>query len=219
MRTLSLPFGEDTGLLEDIQNVESLLAPLRRLHELVRAEVVLACEEAALEDLSRVDDDESAGDTIYAVDRVSEELLLKFFEKEIAPNAPLVLIAEGIEGGKIVLPRGTKEEVAVWRIIVDPIDGTRGLMYQKRSGWILTGVAPNRGSETNLSDIELAIQTEIPLVKQHLSDCLWAVRGESAHAERFNRLTKENKQIRLQPSRVQSIAHGYAGVARFFPGA
>jgi len=38
-------------------------------------------------------------------------------------------------------------------------------MYQKRSGWILTGVAPNGGPDTNLSDIELAIQTEIPVVK------------------------------------------------------
>lgn len=30
-------------------------------------------------------------------------------------------------------------------------------MYQKRSAWILTGVAPNRGPETDLSDIEPAI--------------------------------------------------------------
>ena len=37
-----------------------------------------------------------------------------------------------------------------WRVIVDPIDGTRGLMYQKRSAWILTGVAPNRGPGTSL---------------------------------------------------------------------
>ncbi len=92
-------------------------------------------------------------------------------------------------------------------------------MYQKRSAWVLTGVAPNRGAQTNLSDIELAIQTEIPLVKQHLSDCLWAVRGEGAHAERFNRLTNEKTEITLQPSRAKTIAHGYAGIARFFPGA
>jgi hypothetical protein len=92
-------------------------------------------------------------------------------------------------------------------------------MYQKRSAWILTGVAPNRGPDTNLSDIELAIQTEIPLVKQHLSDCLWAIRSDGAHAERFNRLTKETSNINLQPSRANSIAHGYAEIARFFPGA
>ena len=121
--------------------------------------------------------------------------------REIASATPIVLIAEGLPGGKRVLPRATSEETAVWRIIVDPIDGTRGLMYQKRSAWILTGVAPNRGADTNLSDIELAIQTEIPLIKQHLSDTIWACRGEGAHAERFNRITKETTEITLQPVR------------------
>jgi hypothetical protein len=122
-----------------------------------------------------------------------------------------------LENGEIVLPRGTDESDVVWRIIVDPIDGTRGLMYQKRSGWILTGVAPNRGPGTNLNDIELAVQTEIPLVKQHLSDVMWAFRGEGANAERFNRLTGEYSSFQLQPSTVGNIAQGYAQIVRFFP--
>ena len=199
-------------------DVLSLLEPLRRLHEMIRREVVAACERSAVESLAAVAREEE-GDTIYAVDRVSEELLIDFFEREIAPAAPLVLIAEGLPEGKVVLPRGALETDAVWRIIVDPIDGTRGLMYQKRSGWILTGVAHNRGEETRLSDIELAVQTEIPLVKQHLSDCAWAVRGQGAHAERSNRFTGERMEIRLRPSQSPTIAHGYAQVARFFPGA
>jgi fructose-1,6-bisphosphatase/inositol monophosphatase family enzyme len=196
----------------------ALLAPLRRLHERVRDAVVAACEQSALEDLARVDDDISEGDTIYAVDRVSEELLIELFETEIAPLAPLVVVGEGLPGGKIVLPHGTDEADAVWRVIVDPIDGTRGLMYQKRSAWILTGVAPNRGSETNFQDIELALQSEIPLVKQHLCDTLWAQRGTGAQAERYNRLTGERFPIRLQPSKSHSIRHGFAALARFFPG-
>jgi fructose-1,6-bisphosphatase/inositol monophosphatase family enzyme len=201
-----------------IPDPKALLEPLRRLHEQVRAEVVASSERDALEDLSRVDDDTSAGDTIYAVDRVSEKLLLEFFEREIAPEGPLILIAEGVESGKVILPRDADEATAVWRIIVDPIDGTRGLMYQKRSGWILTGVAPNRGPETSLQDIVLAVQTEIPLVKQHLSDVLWCVRGEGVKAERFNRITGEKSPLHLQPSKAQSIRHGFAQLARFFPG-
>jgi hypothetical protein len=196
-----------------------LLAPLRRLHERVRDAVVAACEQSALEELARVDDDGSAGDTIYAVDRVSEELLIELFANEIAPLAPFVLVGEGLPEGEVVLPLGSKAADAVWRVIVDPIDGTRGLMYQKRSAWILTGVAPNRGPETNFQDIELALQTEIPLVKQHLCDTLWAVRGGGAQAERYNRLTGESLPLRLQPSKSQSIRHGFAGLARFFPGA
>jgi hypothetical protein len=58
---------------------------------------------------------------------------------------------------------------------VDPIDGTRGLMYQKRSGWILTGIAPYRGGAETLGDICLAVQTELPLVKQHLCAELAAI--------------------------------------------
>ena len=196
-----------------------LLAPLRRIHERVREAVVAECEKAAVEQLAEVSDDESEGDTIYAVDRVSEELLVELFEHELATFAPLVLVAEGIEGGELVLPRGTAESDAVWRIVVDPIDGTRGLMYQKRSAWVLTGVAENRGSETDLQEIVLAIQTEIPLVKQHLCDTLWAVRGEGTHAERFNRLSNERQDLALRPSRATSIRHGFAMIARFFPGA
>ena len=194
-----------------------LLEPLRRLHEQVRDSVVAACESASLEQLSVADDSEE-GDTIYAIDRVSEEVLLDFFERQIAPDTPIILIAEGIENGSIVLPRGTQERDAVWRVIVDPIDGTRGIMYQKRSAWVLTGVAPNRGRATNLSDIVLCVQTEIPLIKQHLSDVLWCVRGQGAHAERHNRITGERTPLRLQPSRSATIRHGFAGLARFFPG-
>ena len=196
----------------------SLLAPIKNLHEAIRRTVVEACERSAIESLASVAREEE-GDTIYAVDRISEEILVDFFEREIAPLAPVVLIAEGLAGGKMVLPRGVSEADAVWRVIVDPIDGTRCLMYQKRSGWILTGVARNRGEGTSLADIEFAIQTEIPLVKQHLSDCAWAFRGEGARAERYNRLTNERSEISLRPSSAATIAHGYAEVARFFPGA
>jgi fructose-1,6-bisphosphatase/inositol monophosphatase family enzyme len=196
-----------------------MLNAIRRIHERVRDAVLEECERADVEKLAAVADDESEGDTIYAVDRVSEELLIELFESEIAASAPLVLIAEGIEGGHVVLPRGAMEADALWRIIVDPIDGTRGLMYQKRSAWVLTGVARNRGDATDLQDIELAVQTEIPLVKQHLSDSLWAMRGEGAHAERYNRLTGMRTPLALHPSRATTIRHGFAMVARFFPGA
>jgi fructose-1,6-bisphosphatase/inositol monophosphatase family enzyme len=204
--------------MTNVEQARALLAPLRRLHELIRDAVVAACEQSALETLAAIAKEEE-GDTIYAVDRVSEELLVDYCAREIAPLAPVVLIAEGLAGGQVVLPHGAQEADAVWRIIVDPIDGTRGLMYQKRSGWVLAGVAPNRGAETNLQDIVLAVMTEIPLVKQHLSDCAWAVRGEGAMAERYNRLTGERAPLKLRPSQADTIAHGYAQVARFFPGA
>lgn len=201
-----------------MKEIKRLFEPIKRLHETIRGRVVETCESSSLNQLSKVVADD-AGDTIFAVDRVSEELLIEFFEREIASQTPIVLIAEGLEDGKIVLPRGARKGECLWRIIVDPIDGTRGLMYQKRSAWILTGVAPNLGDETNLSDIEFAIQTEIPLVKQHLSDAVWAYRGEGARGERFNRLTGETFDLKLMPSKAESIEQGFAQISRFFPGA
>ena len=185
---------------------------------MIRDRVVAATEQQSFDQLSAIVDD-SEGDTIFAVDRISEEILIEYVEREIASKVPIVLIAEGIENGRIVLPRGAKESDAIWLIVVDPIDGTRGLMYQKRSAWILTGVAPNRGSATNLRDIEFAIQTEIPLVKQHLSDTVWAFQGRGATSERFDRITGETNSVCLKPSSAVSIEQGFAMIARFFPGA
>jgi len=79
-------------------------------------------------------------------------------------------------------------------------------------------VAPNRGPRTGLRDIALAVQTEIPLVRQHLCDTLWATHSEPARGERLNRLTGERQPLPLRPSRATSIAHGFATFSRFFPG-
>ncbi|MEP7075708.1 MAG: inositol monophosphatase [Acidobacteriota bacterium] len=200
-----------------MNDIKRLFEPLKLLHETIRRSVVEACEQGSIDSLSAVASDD-AGDTIFAVDRVSENVLIDFVEREIASVTPIVLIAEGIEKGKLVLPHGANERDAVWRIIVDPIDGTRGLMYQKRSAWILTGVARNRGESASLRDIEFAIQTEIPLVKQYLSDVLWAFRGEGAKAERYNRLDHSTRKLTLRPSQVSTIEQGFSTISRFFPG-
>lgn len=195
-----------------------LLQPLLALQAQIRDAVVAAFGETGTAELARVVREED-GDTIYAVDRISEELLLSHFRAIAATLGPLVLIAEGLPQGQVVLPEGARAAQARWRVLVDPIDGTRGLMYQKRSAWILSGVAPNRGPQTNLADIELAVQTEIPLLKQHLADVLWAEKGRGVQAVRYDRLSGESRPLTLRPSTASTIAHGFASVARFFPGA
>ena len=194
----------------------TLLEPVQALHRRIRDDVVRACEAAAgaLADVAR----EEEGDTIYEIDRVAEHLLVAEVGRTMTADGPVVLVAEGLPGGETVVPEGADRSRAAWVVIVDPIDGTRGLMYQKRSAWVLTGVARNRGPCTNLGDIQLAVQTEIPLVKQHLCDVLWAMPGKGAHAERFNRLTEERQALPLRPSRATTIKHGFAMIARFFPG-
>jgi hypothetical protein len=194
-----------------------LLAPVQALHRRIRRDVVDTCERAAVAALSDVAREEE-GDTIYAIDRVAEHVLVDEIGRTIAtPEAAVLLIAEGLAGGEVVMPRNALRANVRWVMIVDPIDGTRGLMYQKRPGWILTGVAAGPGART-LADIELAVQTEIPLVKQHLCDEVWAVRGRGVSALRCNRLTFESRALELHPSTATTIAHGFATISRFFPG-
>jgi hypothetical protein len=205
-----------------LRDANRLLARIRGIHETIRNQVVASCETRPGDELAEVVGDD-AGDTLFAIDRVSEEVLLAEFES-LAEEWPLLLVAEGLgQDGRRVLPEGTRPEDVEIVVLVDPIDGTRGLMYQKRSAWVLTGVAAfcpqGAKREATLADIELAVQTEIPLVKQHLCDVLWAVASGGAHAERFNRLTGERRPLPLSPSRAQTIAQGYGGLSRFFPGA
>ncbi len=193
-----------------------LLEPLRQVHRVLRDRVVAACEQSAHDAMSEVRA-ESAADTIYQIDRVSEEALVDLVASHIAVLCPILLVAEGLDE-PLPLPLGTYPDDARFRLIVDPIDGTRGLMYQKRPAWILSGLAPNRGTATTLADIELAVQTEIPLVKQHLCDELWATKGRGAHAVRHNRMTGESVPLALCPSRADTLEHGFSSIARFFPG-
>ena len=96
------------------------------IHEAIRTQVVAVCETSSTEQLAAVVADDE-GDTIFAIDRVSENVVIELFERQVASIAPIVLIAEGIAGGKIVLPSTASESDAVWRIIVDPIDGSERL--------------------------------------------------------------------------------------------
>ena len=202
-----------------MEKLQILYRAIRKLHEKIRDDVLDACENNPPEALSQIDH-EAREDTIYAIDRISDTRLIEFFENQIANQIPLVLIAEGIPGGRALLPGGISEDEIEYYVIIDPIDGTREIMYQKRSAWILTGVSANKNHTLpTLQDIEFAIQTEIPLVKQHLCDVIWAFRQEGAHAERFNRLTREYRPITLKPSQSKTIAHGFAMIARLFPGA
>lgn len=187
---------------------EALVEPILALHAAIRDAVVDACAQQEPEHLAAKAGD--VGDTIYAIDRVAEDALVRGLAG-LPRDEPVCLIAEGLAE-----PR---EKDCRWRLIVDPIDGTRGLMYQKRSAWVLTGVAPNRDDATRLSDIVLAVQTEIPLVKQHLSDQLWAIRGNGMQARRWNRLTGTAEPLTLRRSGAGTLAHGFATVVRFFPGA
>jgi len=203
------------------------------------------------------------GDTIFGIDVRAGEVIESFFSKW-GEDIPLLAIAEGFpgDGGK-VYPEGASRDDALFTCIVDPIDGTRGLMYGKRSGWALAAIAPPpdeggysgarppdegeysraqppdeggysgaqppdeggysgaqppRVGLPDLYSIEIAMQTELPTPRSHLSDVLWVVRGGEAHAETHNLLTGEATPIALPPSSARTLRHGFGTVVKFFPG-
>jgi fructose-1,6-bisphosphatase/inositol monophosphatase family enzyme len=200
-----------------LRDEPALLHAIKAIHEAIRAEVLAACARASTEDMAAVTG-KQAGDVIYGVDRVTERVLVDRFAA-LAKTWPCLLVAEGLGvSGRRVLPDGTPESAVEIVAIVDPIDGTRGLMYQKRPAWILTGVAPYRGGRETLADVGLAVQTEIPLLKQHLADTLWAVSGDGARAERLDLASGARAPLTLRPSRATTIAHGFGGLAKFFSG-
>jgi hypothetical protein len=82
-----------------------------------------------------------------------------------------------------VLPEGTAPGDVEIVVIVDPIDGTRGLMYQKRPAWVLTGVRrPAPGTRRRWPTSSWRFRPRCPLVKQNLCDALWAIAGAAPTA-------------------------------------
>ncbi len=93
---------------------------------------------------------ETAADTIYAIDRVADDTLIDWFERHW-PDVELV--SEGLEESVVVGRDPT------WTVIVDPIDGTRGLMYDKRPAWCLAAAVRHGGS---LRDVVAAVHDRAP---------------------------------------------------------
>src|SRR5262249_35265556 len=110
-------------------------------------------------DMAAVEGSTSA-DTIFAIDNVADDTLVEWFETSW-PDVELV--SEGLERPVVI---GRDPE---WTVIVDSIDGTRGLMYDKRPAWCLAAAAPRGGS---LRDVVAAAMTELPVTKQGLADQL-----------------------------------------------
>lgn len=160
---------------------------------------------------------QTAADTIYAIDRISEAAIVEWFESRWPMAEPVEVVMEGLDDGSLCFPRGTTPDQTLWKCILDPIDGTRGIMYDKRSAWALAGIAPQRGEDTMLSEIFVAAMTELPTSKQWRADQISAVRGGGLRTESVNVLDGSASGLELQPSRALDFRHGFSWMAKFFP--
>jgi len=206
-------------IIKMLPNPQSIVDRLISFQRTIRELVIRSRSDAQIAQVSR----STSADTIYKIDTEVEPLLVEFCE-EWGKQMPLVLVAEGLEDeeGKDaeyrVFPSGTSPQNAAIRLIVDPIDGTRGIMYDKRPAWALAGVAPNKGPATRLLDIEAAVMTELPTSKMGFADVLWAIKGMSSQGQRDDLSSGDRQPLKLTPSTAATIDHGFASVANFFPG-
>ncbi|MBD3267188.1 hypothetical protein GF373_11005 [bacterium] len=162
--------------------------------------------------------EEHRDDTIFQIDRDVESIILPMLYNHAESLGGIVLVAEGIsEESIVVFPETMREEDAAVRIIMDPIDGSRGIMYDKRSAFYLAGAAPNRPPEQTLNDIQTAVMVELPTSRAYLFDILWAVRGEGAHRVTHNIHTEKEEPKPITPSKADSILGGFGQISRFFP--
>ncbi len=160
---------------------------------------------------------ETTADTIYGIDRLSEEALVGWLEEHWPRSWPVELVMEGLET-EMTFPAGTPVRATVWKLIIDPIDGTRGLMHDKRSAWALAGLAPQRGRRTHLGDIVVAAMTELPVTKQWRADQFSAIRGRGrVVATGHDVRTGQRAKIAVRPSQATGFEHGFASVLHFFP--
>lgn len=155
-------------------------------------------------------------DTIFHVDKLSEEAILGWMARNWPRSWPVELVMEGLEAGA-TFPVGTPVERTKWKLILDPIDGTRCLMYDKRPAWALAGLAPQRGKRTGLGDIVVAAMTELPTAKAGAADQFSAVRGGPLRATRRDLATGVVKKWIPRPSTAEDCDHGFASIVKFFP--
>jgi fructose-1,6-bisphosphatase/inositol monophosphatase family enzyme len=188
------------------------------LQDHLRAEFLRARQRSAAS-LARVAAT-TAADTIYQVDKITEDAILAWFEAHWPAAWPVQVVMEGIEDDcPVTFPRNTPIARTQWKCILDPIDGTRGIMYDKRSAWSLAALAPQHGPRTGLGDLVVAAMTELPTSKQWRAEQFSVVRGQKLIASYVDvRAARPHaRRFSPHPSRAHDFKHGFASIAKFFP--
>ncbi|MFT7465582.1 MAG: fructose-1,6-bisphosphatase/inositol monophosphatase family enzyme, partial [Pseudohongiellaceae bacterium] len=200
-----------------------VLQPLvRTFHEDIRRRVAAVLHEARVQrrpELASRPGEWGAGDLGYALDEAAEQAIVDFGEA-LGRHGPAVVVAEGPgehRYGAAATATSASDAPPVLAL-VDPVDGTRPLMQELRSAWVLTGLAPDRGPATRLADIEVAVQTELPLSTAAIYHVLTARRGQGATIARHDVRTGECLQTEpLQVQEHQPLDNGTFSFTRYLP--
>lgn len=198
---------------------EDLRLLLCRVGNEIRSAVTKTTAVQTIEGLSQVEA-ETEADTIYTIDRYSEEAITGWLSSHWPMDEPVRLVMEGIpDDSPMCFPPGTSDLEIRWTLIIDPIDGTRGIMYDKRSAWALAGIAPHTtpGSRPTLVDIQICAMTELPTRKNAWADQLSCVRGRGVVATSTHIESGRIQQIPIRPSLATDFHHSFSSLVKFFP--
>jgi fructose-1,6-bisphosphatase/inositol monophosphatase family enzyme len=195
--------------------IKDILDSMENIHQAIRKAVRKSIKDQA-EELTGIFGSGN-GDVSYGIDVVCEDIIDKWFTDN-PPAGGAVVICEGL--GQRVYPNIQSKADARWQIIIDPLDGTRHIMYDIRSAWILTGIAENKGSQVGLNDICAAIQTEVPITVQDKGAVLKAVKYQGAELKIYDLNTDKetDTHMLLARSTATNLENGFCVFSNFFAG-
>ncbi len=165
-----------------------------------------------------------SGDVTFGPDESTEKYLDAWFGEQAA-LAPLSLLTEdaGWRHGGPGEVEGTWQELPGSdhggpRIVIDPIDGTRHLLFELRSAWTVIGVAGPGNQPPKQSDIEYGLVTEIPTRLAGWARELEAKRGQGCQATEVPLLGQQAQAPRfLSPPDDARVDHGYFPFYAYHP--
>ncbi len=163
------------------------------------------------EKLSQVAE-QGSGDVVYKIDVRPEQIVEKYFT-EIGKEITILGISE--KTGIRTYGDGEPEYFG----IVDPLDGTRHMMYQfQDTAFSLVGLSKVKGSHPKLGDIDFCAMLQVPNLDKKYVDLVVAEKDKPTKIERFETETWEKvKTLKPTPSKAESIKHGFVAFTSFFP--
>ncbi len=156
------------------------------------------------------------GDTIFGIDRAVEGVIVRGIERWPPTLLPVALVMEGVEPSPMIIGRQGEEDLRFW-LMIDPIDGTRGLMYDKRPAMFLAAAACGSKARPRLSDAVASVGVELPTSKQGYADILvWSL-DRPVKISRQDVRTGVASPLNARPTTARTLDQGFGCVAAFFP--
>ncbi|MDF1838254.1 MAG: hypothetical protein P1V35_10320 [Planctomycetota bacterium] len=155
----------------------------------------------------------------------STEAYLDSWFAEQAILAPISLLTEdkGWRHGGPGLDPGSWQELPDCdhggpQVVVDPIDGTRHLMFELRPAWTVIGVAGPGSKPANQARIEFGLVAEIPTPQAGWARELEAIKGQGCQLRETPLLGQEGRPPRaLSTIDDARVDHGYFPFFAYHP--